>query len=145
MLRMEVERAKYMFKDYLRTRLLKIEKQLVYLIEEEKSELLSEAEADYAFQLNELKKEQISEQLFVPGKIPLELNPFDVQGDAKVDGKYICKPWDKKYVFIRSKIDQENQILGENDQAVHLKANNVYFCQYSAIAPLLAEGQVELI
>jgi len=41
---MELERVKYVMKSYLRTRLAKIERHLVYLIEKDRSELLSAGE-----------------------------------------------------------------------------------------------------
>jgi GINS complex subunit 4 len=47
--RMEVERVKFALKSYLRTRLAKIEKHLLYIIEKDCSELLSEAEMQFAF------------------------------------------------------------------------------------------------
>ena len=41
---MELERIKFIFKSYLRTRLLKIEKSYLYIVEKDQSDLLSEAE-----------------------------------------------------------------------------------------------------
>lgn len=46
---MEVERVKFALKSYLRTRLAKIEKHLLYIIEKDCSDLLSEAEMQFAF------------------------------------------------------------------------------------------------
>ena len=54
--RMELERVKFVMKSYLRTRLAKIERNLVYIIEKDRSELLSEAEKIFAFNVLEARK-----------------------------------------------------------------------------------------
>jgi hypothetical protein len=69
---MEVERVKFALKSYLRTRLSKIEKHLLYIIEKDCSALLSEAEMQFAFQLSENRKELFNSTFF--DKIPTDLN-----------------------------------------------------------------------
>ena len=54
--KMELERVKFIMKSYLRTRLAKIERHLVYIIEKDRSELLSEAEKIFAFNILESRK-----------------------------------------------------------------------------------------
>jgi hypothetical protein len=71
---MELERIKYMLKNYLRTRLFKIEKQLIYLVEADKSSLLSEGEMAYAWSLFEARKDHHYSQFL--SKIPARLNPY---------------------------------------------------------------------
>lgn len=53
---MELERVKYMLKSYLRTRLLKVERQVIYVIEKDFASLLSDGEMNYAWTLYENKK-----------------------------------------------------------------------------------------
>jgi GINS complex subunit 4 len=55
--KMELERVKFLLKSYLRTRLLKIERFVLYIVEKEQGELLSEGEVQYAFNLFESKKQ----------------------------------------------------------------------------------------
>ena len=62
--RMEVERVKYMLKSYLRSRIIKIERHLLYIIEKDKAILLSHAEMEYAWQLYEAKKDHYNKELF---------------------------------------------------------------------------------
>ena len=57
---MELERVKFVMKSYLRTRLAKIERNLVYIIEKDRSELLSEPEKIYAFNVLEARKTHFS-------------------------------------------------------------------------------------
>ena len=59
-MRMEMERVKYLIKSYLRTRIIKIERFLNYIIEKDQFKLLSEGEANYAFTLYEAKKDHFT-------------------------------------------------------------------------------------
>ena len=54
--KMELERVKFIIKSYLRVRLAKIERHLIYIIEKDKSELLSESEKIFAFNILESRK-----------------------------------------------------------------------------------------
>ena len=72
MMRMEMERVKYVLKSYLRTRIVKIERFLLYLIEKDQAHLLSQAEMEYAWTLSESKKEHFKTQFF--DKISTRLN-----------------------------------------------------------------------
>ena len=69
---MELNRVKFTLKSYLRVRVAKIERHLLYLIEKDQSELLSEAEKMYAFNLYEARKSHFEKGLF--DKIPKKLN-----------------------------------------------------------------------
>ena len=86
---MELERAKFMLKTYLRTRLFKVERYLLYLIEKDQAALLSEPEMAYAWTLSEQRKAHF--QYSFLGKLPRQMNPFE--GEA-VDDKLITKPND---------------------------------------------------
>ena len=61
---MEVERVKYLLKSYLRSRIIKIERNLLFIIEKDRASLLSQAEMEYAWQLYEAKKEHFNKELF---------------------------------------------------------------------------------
>lgn len=63
-LRMELERVKYVLKSYLRARILKIETNLFYIVEKDKAHLLSEAEMQYTWVLYENRKEHFKSELF---------------------------------------------------------------------------------
>ena len=63
-LRMEMERVKYLLKSYLRSRIVKIEKHLLYIVEKDQAHLLSEAEMEYAWTKYESKKKHYQTELF---------------------------------------------------------------------------------
>jgi hypothetical protein len=48
-LKMEIERAKFVLKSYLRARIAKIERHLLWIVEKDQSALLSSAEMTFAF------------------------------------------------------------------------------------------------
>ena len=74
-LRMEMERIKYMLKAYLRARIVKIEKHLLYIVEKDKASLLSPAEMEYAWTLYDSKKEHFNSEFF--DKISKKLNNME--------------------------------------------------------------------
>ena len=53
---MEYERVKYIFKSYLRIRLAKIERNLLYLVETDKASLMSNEEIEFAAALDEQRR-----------------------------------------------------------------------------------------
>jgi GINS complex subunit 4 len=74
-LRMELERVKYLLKSYLRTRIIKIERFLIYLVEKDQAHLLSQAEMEYAWTLLEAKKDHFKSEFF--DKITKKLNNME--------------------------------------------------------------------
>jgi len=72
---MELERVKFALKSYLRTRLAKIEKHLLYIVEKDCSSLLSEAEMQFAFGVFQNRTQHYKDTFF--SKIPNKLNPFE--------------------------------------------------------------------
>jgi hypothetical protein len=57
---MEMERVKYLLKAYLRARIIKIERFLLFLIEKDLGHLMSEAEREYAFNLYSARKDHFN-------------------------------------------------------------------------------------
>lgn len=72
--KMELERVKFILKSYLRTRLFKIEKHVLYIVEKEMGDLLSEGEIAYAFNVYENKKQYFDNVML--SKLPEPCNPF---------------------------------------------------------------------
>lgn len=80
-LRMEIERVKYLIKAYLRARILKIEKHLLFIIEKDQACLLSQSEMDYAWHLYESRREHFKTELF--DKISKKLNTMQDGQDVE--------------------------------------------------------------
>ena len=84
-LKMELERVKFVFKSYLRTRLLKIERNYLYIVEKDQSDLLSEAEQEFAFAIHQSREKHYNESFLT--KVPPKYNHLD--GETVPD--HMCK------------------------------------------------------
>ena len=139
--RMELERVKFIMKSYLRTRLAKIERNLVYIIEKDRSELLSEAEKIFAFNVLEARKTHFQQSFFE--KVPRELNVFEQDPVPDRVSKYylnlkliflfsVTQPNPNEFVFVRMRIGKDSyQILDEIE--VQLLEDQVYFLPYNCV------------
>ncbi len=85
--KMELERVKYMLKSFLRTRIFKIERNLLFLIEKDYASLMSEGEMEYAWSIYESKKTLFNQSLYM--KIPSSLNHFDKENLDERMGKLL--------------------------------------------------------
>lgn len=97
LIEIDLERAKFLAKDYLRIRLSKIEKYLYSLIHNNQVSLLSKNEFEFALELFKMKREYFNESLY--SKINNSLN------DLKTDGfneEVLVYPNINDYVFIKS-------------------------------------------
>lgn len=86
---MEYERVKYVLKSYLRTRLSKIERNLLFYIEKDKANLMCEEEIHFAADLYEQRKTYFNEAF--GSKIKPQLNPFNDE-DQLPDKYSKCMP-----------------------------------------------------
>ena len=59
--KMELERAKFVLKSYLRTRMAKIEKHLLWIVEKDQAALLSNPEMNFAFTIYESRKKVLQD------------------------------------------------------------------------------------
>jgi GINS complex subunit 4 len=124
--KMELERIKFMLKSYLRARLFKIERYLLFIVEKDQASLLSESEMQYAWSLYESKKEHFA-QAFL-NKIPSRLNPFD---SDTLEDRMITKPNDQEFVFVRFLKDYEVYALNIEIE-IKIKRDTIYFMPYTA-------------
>ena len=96
-LRMEVERVKYLLKAYLRCRIIKIEKHLLYIVEKDQASLLSQDEMMYAWTIFEARKGHYKSEFF--DRISKNLNCMEDGRD--LSDNMITKPNPKQFVFVR--------------------------------------------
>ena len=136
---MELERIKFTLKSYLRARLAKVERHLLFIVEKDQSELLSQAEKMFAFNLYEARKSHFEQSFFE--KIPRKLN---IMEEETMNDRYITQPNLEEFVFIRMLITIPKYEYNE-DIEVQLLENNVYFMPYSGVKEFLQEGKAELL
>lgn len=141
---MELERVKYLLKTYLRTRLFKLERYLLYIVEKDQASLLSEAEMTYAWELYSSKKEHFAHAFL--NKLPSKLNPFQQAEDAEtsLDDRMITKPNENDFVFVRFLKDYDVYSLNI-DIDIQIKKDTVYFLPYKAVRDFCERGEGTLL
>ncbi|ORX54779.1 GINS complex, Sld5 component [Piromyces finnis] len=136
----EMDRVKFILKNYLRTRLNKIEKYANYIYQNPTYyERLSDKEITYCEQYKELVDSHLL-------KSSLETAPAFLQNLN--ENNMIVKPTLDEPVFCRVKEDiGEVQIQGRQGISItiNMKKNNVFMLRYKAIESFLEEGRVELL
>lgn len=135
-----------MLKAYLRTRLFKVERHLLYLVEKDQAHLLSEGEMAYAWSIYEAKKEHFQNSFLV--KIPSQVNPFAKGGDTEegeqVDDRLITKPNESEFVFVR--FHKEYEVYQLNiELEIKIIKDSVYFLPYKAVRELCERGEASLL
>jgi GINS complex subunit 4 len=146
--KLEVERMKFMLKSYLNTRLFKIEKYCLDLIFNERIDLLSESEYEFAAKFFIYKKKHY--QSSFSKKLPNSLNDFvEPNDDAKnpncpVNPEMVTLPNLSKPIFL--KVTKSNFKLSHQDAGIHsnLKLGDVMFIPYNQCMDLLQSGVAEL-
>ena len=88
---------KYLLKAYLRCRIIKIEKHLLYIVEKDQASLLSQDEMMYAWTIFEARKGHYKSEFF--DRISKNLNCMEDGRDFS--DNMITKPNPKQFVFVR--------------------------------------------
>lgn len=146
--KLEIERMKYMLKSYLRIRLTKIEKYYLDIIRNEKTDILSNAEFNYAARYFVMKKTHF-EKSFTKD-IPETFNDFvdDVEGQEAhennpVNPLLVTPPDLQKFVFIKS--NQAGKVeLGDGESDLSLKMDEVILLPYATARTMLSNGTANL-
>jgi len=132
--------VKYLVKAYLRARILKIEKHLLFIIEKDQAHLLSQSEMDYAWHLYEARKDHFKTELF--DKISKKLN--SMQDGQDIENSMITKPNTQAFVFVRFFIrKQEHHVFGYI--AIEIREDCIYYLPYEEIKTFLETGQAQLV
>ena len=104
-LKMELERVKFIFKSYLRARLHKIEKYCLYIVEKDCSALVSASEQEFAFAMYQSRLNHFRESFL--NKVPPKSSHFTMQEDEDIPDQmckcflnltkwmFVCSDWTK--------------------------------------------------
>lgn len=132
-LELDLERIKFLLKDYLRIRLCKIEKYLYYIIKNDLSGLISKNEFEFAFDLFKNKRSYFNENF--NKKIHESFNDF-VPNNLK--DEIVVGPPFNSYVYCKS-ITYEpisiylKDIWNESGESVTIAKDDVYCLPYLCI------------
>ncbi|KAI9504493.1 GINS complex subunit [Coemansia spiralis] len=141
-LKMDVDRVKYLVRSYLRTRLSKIEQHARHYVNEPTySERLSQNELDYAKGFIGLEEKHVRKSFL--DQLPPHLRTVDeVSGEGL---EMVTKPDLDSAVFCRVRSTVGEFQFEASEDPIAMKRNNVFITRYSIICNLLEDGKVELL
>ena len=154
---LDIERMKFLIKDYLRIRIMKIEKYLFYILKNDLSALLSENEVELVIKLINMKSVYFNEGL---KNIHQSANNFRVFTDrfklmkdkiSALNDAMIVSPSENEFVIIQS-ITEENITINMKEvfdkypyDFLQIEKNDIYILPYNAVKKLIKENKVKLI
>ena len=140
-----MERVKFILRDYLRIRLLKIEKYLYYIIKNDLCNILSEAEFEYAKNLFKIKRKYFSENFYK--KINQQLNDFSASG---INPDVIQGPPKKFYSILKSNTSEADylnikDIYTESMETLSIHKDDIVCLPFSLIKEQIQEKKYQMI
>ena len=154
---LDIERMKFLIKDYLRIRIMKIEKYLFYILKNDLSALLSENEVELVIKLINMKSVYFNEGLKNVNQIANNFRYFTdrfklmKEKISYLNDAMIVSPSETDYVIIQSTTD-ENIIINLKEifdkyeyDFVQLEKNDICIIPYLAVKDLIKKNKVKLI
>lgn len=143
-LELDVERIKFLVKDYLRIRLCKIDKYLFHIIKNDLNDLLSNAEFKFAFDLFKMKRGYFSEGL--SSKIPETFSDFK----PSINEDMIVQPPKTAYVCFKSLTYEAisvsmKDLYEDSNDAIIINKDDIYSLPMVLVRDKLEENKVQLI
>ncbi|XP_057546400.1 DNA replication complex GINS protein SLD5 [Amaranthus tricolor] len=141
---MDMDRAQYLLRSYLRTRLQKIEKDMIHISKSDLWNRLSKEEQNFTNRCYESMKNYLDESVL--SKLPIGYQSDIKQSNASEEDDMVPEPNLDTFVFCKS----ENSIgaipLDDSaDEIVDLIAGDLYILRYKSIKPFVENGQIDLV
>ncbi|CAO2821463.1 unnamed protein product [Amaranthus hypochondriacus] len=141
---MDMDRAQYLLRSYLRTRLQKIEKDMIHISKSGLWDRLSKEEQNFTKRCYESMKSYLDESVL--SKLPIGYQSDIKQSNASEEDDMVPEPNLDTFVFCKS----ENSIgaipLDDSaDEIVDLIAGDLYVLRYKSIKPFVENGQIDLV
>ncbi|KAJ1664759.1 GINS complex subunit [Coemansia sp. RSA 1813] len=141
-LKMDVDRVKYLVRSYLRTRLYKIEQYARHYTNDPVYRgRLSQNELDYASGFVELGDKHVRRSFL--DQLPPHLRDVNESGIKGLD--MVGKPDLDSAVFCKVRANVGEFQFEASEDPIFMKRNNIFITRYSIIRNLLENGKVELI
>ena len=153
----DIQRIKFIIKDYLRIRLMKIEKYLFYLLKNNKIDILSQNEIKFAAELMDVKAAYFMQGLKKMNSLVNNFYQFTDKNKSRVDkmqtisDAMITKPSDSEFVIIQNvsnnTIDINIKEISNEYQGEFLSIYSGEKClvPFKLIEPYLESKQVKII
>ncbi|KAJ2487804.1 GINS complex subunit [Coemansia sp. RSA 2050] len=141
-LKMDVDRVKYLVRSYLRTRLSKIEEHARHYVKDTMyRERLSQNELEYAKGYVELEERHVRRSFL--DQLPPHLRGLE---DVAAEGlEMVSKPDLDAAVFCRVRTTVGEFQFEPSEAPIVMRRNNIFITRYSIIRNLLEDDKVELI
>ncbi|KAJ1834130.1 GINS complex subunit [Coemansia sp. RSA 2706] len=141
-LKMDVDRVKYLVRSYLRARLAKIEDHAAHYVRDDVyKERLSRSELEYAKGFVALEEKHMRRSFL--DQLPPHLRGLDETAGNGMD--MVTKPDLDAAVFCRVRSNVGEFQFDASEDPIVMKRNNIFITRYSIIRNLLEDGKVELI
>ncbi|KAJ2796193.1 GINS complex subunit, partial [Coemansia guatemalensis] len=138
-LKMDVDRVKYLVRSYLRTRLAKIEKYALHYTREPRyRERLSQGELDYAKGFVALEEKHMRRSFL--DQLPPHLRALDETSSNGLD--MVAKPDVDSAVFCRVRTTVGEFQFDASEDPILMRRSNIFITRYSIIRDLLEDGKV---
>ena len=153
----DIQRIKFIIKDYLRIRLMKIEKYLFYLLKNNKINILSQNEIKFAAELMDVKAAYFVQGLKKMNSLANNFYQFTDKNKSRVEkmqtisDAMIIKPSDDEFVIVQnisnSTIDLNIKEISSEFQGDFLSIYSGEKClvPFKLIEPYLQRKQVKII
>eukprot|EP01032_Pedospumella_encystans_P023406 gene23406-26497_t len=136
---MDIERVRYSLARYFRTRLLKIERSLEYILSNiDIMDRLSMQEKEFATKLNNLNNSYFEDNV----SNRFQHNDARDYYDTSENRLLNAKPAEKHFVFCRASVDISDLQLS-SDQHMNMSKGDINIVQYSIIKDYVASGHVD--
>ncbi|XP_059049021.1 DNA replication complex GINS protein SLD5 [Achroia grisella] len=144
--KMELSRIKFIICNYLRTRLNKIEKHCIPILNEEKQRIESGTNyltaSEYKYAQEYLLNMQNHLKTVVLNKVPNNMQTFETS-------KMAVYPNLQTHVFLQANETVNGVVLedifGDQDEEIDLEEGSQHILQYKPVADLVKNGKVQLI
>ena len=153
----DIQRIKFIIKDYLRIRLMKIEKYLFYLLKNNKIDILSQNEIKFAAELMDVKAAYFIQGLKKMNSLANNFYPFTDKNKTRIEkmqsisDAMITKPTESEFVIIQNisnkTIDINIREISNDYQGEFLSIYSGEKClvPFKLIEPYLERKQVKII
>ena len=153
----DIQRIKFIIKDYLRIRLMKIEKYLLFLLKNNKIDILSQNEIKFAAELMDVKATYFLQGLKKMNSLVNNFYPFTDKNKSRVEKMQtiseamIVKPSESEFVIVQNisnnTIDINIKEINDEYQGEFLSIYSGEKClvPFKLIEPYLKSKQVKII
>ncbi|KAF9594638.1 hypothetical protein IFM89_034260 [Coptis chinensis] len=142
---MDLDRSQFLLRSYLRIRLYKIEKYMIYISKTtDMWNRLSEQEQKFAKRCIDDMEKHLTQSVL--SRLPFGYQSMMKQSISSEEDDLVPEPQLDTFVFCKSKGSLGAFQLDESgDEIVDLVADDLYVLRYKSVKPLIENGQIDIV